>query len=174
MYRIALLLSVTLAIVLTALRVEKNVVKIIFIFTGSLLGTFVLDLDYIIHAYFVDPTSEFSTMIKGYVKHKDVHNLLAYAHLHKDNVPDKTLNSGLFQIVLAGATFFVLSSSINVGIKALVVSAFLNSIYRFWEVYMQGKVNQWFWSLKVGTNKGSIYGYTLILVVAFLYTLFLF
>ena len=41
MYRIALLLSVTLAIVLTALRVEKNVLNIILIFTGSLLGTFV-------------------------------------------------------------------------------------------------------------------------------------
>ena len=148
--------------------------NIILIFLGSLFGTFVLDLDYIIHAYFVDPVSEFSTMVRGYVKHRDIRNFLAYAHLHADNVADKTLNSGLFQVVLAGATFFVLSSNINVGIKALVISAFLNSIYRFLEMYMQGKASQWFWSLKVGTSKASMYGYTLLLVVALLYTLFLF
>lgn len=174
MYRIALLLSVTLAIVLTALRVERHVLNIIFIFLGSLAGTFVLDLDYVIHAYFVDPASEFSTMVRTYIKHRDIRNVLAYSHLHANQVPEKTLNSGLFQIVLAGAMFFVLSSNINVGIKVLVISTFVNSIYRFLEMYMHGKADEWFWSLKVGTSKQSMYGYTLVLVAALLYTLFLF
>ncbi len=174
LYKVPLLLSLTLGIVLTALRVERGAFNIFLLFLGSFVGTFVLDLDYIIHAYFVEPASEFSKMVTAYVKDRDIRGVLSYIYFHKDEVQDKTLNSGLFQIVLAGATFFVLSSHINVGIKALVVSAFLNSIYRFLEAYMHGKADQWFWDLKVGTGKTSMYIYTFLVVVALLYALFLF
>lgn len=172
--RTALLLAMTLAIVLLGLTVERNTFNITLIIAGCIAGVFVLDLDYIIHAYFVEPNTTFSKTLISYVKHKDIHGLLAFIKTHKNDIEDKTLNSALFQIVLGGAALFVLSASVSIFLRSLILSAFLNSIYRFGEEYLRGRVKQWFWSLKVDTTKSSIYGYTFILLITFLYCLTLY
>ena len=174
LYRIPLLLSITLTIVLIALRVERDVINLIEIVFGALVGTFVLDLDYIVHAYFIDPSSQFSNMIVSYTKHKDLGGLLTYISIHKYDIEDKTLNSALFQVVLGGAALFVISSNAGLFIKAIVISAFLNSIYRFIEAHMEGRAAQWFWSLKIGHNKISTYIYSLALFATLIYLLVLF
>lgn len=174
LYRIPLLLSITLTIVLIALRVENDILNLIVLAIGTLLGTFVLDLDYIIHAYFVDPEAQFSKMVISYIKHKDINGLLTFINVHKNDIEDKTLNSALFQVVLGGAALFVISSEAGIFVKALVLSTFLNSIYRFMESFMEGRTTQWFWSLKIKQGKVSMYGYGFILLVTFFYTLILF
>ena len=174
LYRIPLLLSITLAVVLVALRVERDVLNIVEIALGTMLGTFLLDLDYIIHAYFIEPNSQFSKMVVDYVKHKDIGGLMTFVLVHKNDISEKTLNSALFQVVLAGAALFVLSSSIGMFTKALIVSAFLNSIYRFIEAFLEGQTAQWFWSLKIKQNTASMYSYGLILFAIFFYILILF
>jgi hypothetical protein len=174
LYRTALLLSITLAIVLIALTVERNVINIILIAAGAIVGTFILDLDYVIHAYFVEPETTFSKMIVDYTKHKDIRGLLAFISVHKNDIEDKTLNSALFQIVLGAASLFVLASDVSLLIKTMVISAFLNSIYRFVGEYMHGRAPQWFWSLKINDTKGNMYGYILILLFTLFYCLYLF
>ena len=174
LYRVALLLSITLAIVLLGLTVERDVLSIAFIVLGCIAGTFVLDLDYVIHAFFVDPQAPFSKSVADYVRYKDIRGLLSFIYIHKNDVEDKTLNSALFQIVLGGLSLFVVSSTFNPFIKALVISTFTNSIYRFGSEYMQNRTDQWFWSLKVNTSKGNLLVYTLILLGILFYSLFLF
>lgn len=174
LYRVQLIVSITLFVVVVALRVERDPLTIIYIFIGSILGTFVLDLDYIIHAYFMEPASQLSGMIKGYMKHRDYRGLFNYIHYHKDELPNKTLNSALFQIVLAALTIFTLSSNTGIFIKALVLSAFLNSIYRLLELYTQGKAAQWFWSLNIKTNGTAVFGFLSALAIALLYAISIF
>ena len=108
-YKIPLLLSITLAVTLIALRVERNSLTIAFIILGSLLGTVILDLDYIIYAYFLEPNHDFSKTLKTFIHHKDYSNTLAFIHFHKNDLQDKILNSALFQGVLAGAAIFVMA-----------------------------------------------------------------
>lgn len=170
-YRVPLLLSITLAIIVVALRVEKEVFNIILIILGSLLGTFVLDLDYAIHAFFIDPDAPFSKSISDYIKHKDFRGFLRFIAVHKDDITDKTLNSGLFQVVLGAAMLFVVASDASIFVKALILSSFLNSIYRFAEHYVNGTSEVWFWSLKISQDKKTLMGYGAVLVVALIYCL---
>ncbi len=175
LYRIPLLLSITLFIIVVALRVEKDPITISLIFTGCILGTFFLDLDYIIHAYFIEPESSFSQMMLGYIKHKDVTGLFNYIYQHRYDLPDRTLNSGLFQIVLGGASIITVASSASLIVKGIVVSAFLNSIYRFSDAHMNNFTNKWFWNLKLDTaNKYVMYGYTLALLATLVYSIYTF
>lgn len=170
-YRIPFLLSLTLAIVLIALKVERSPLTFTLICLGTLLGTFVLDLDYFIYAYFLEPAHDFSVSLKGFIAHKDLPNTLAYIHYHKNDLEDKILNSALFQAVLAGAAIFITSSNASFFIKALILSAFVNSIYKMVEEYLENRTDHWFWVLKTKPNKGAFYMYLVVLIGILLYCL---
>lgn len=174
LYKVPLLLSLTLFAAFLAIKVERNVLNIALILAGSLLGTFLLDLDYIIHAYFVEPEKQSSNLIKDYIKHKDYLGLLVFGQTHKSDFEDLTLNSSLFQLILGGASVFVMTSGISIFLKVLIASAFLNSIYRFLEEYMKGNVKNWFWSFKMDTKPTNIYLYVLMLLAGIIYDVYIF
>ena len=173
-YKTHLLLSLTVSIVLIAIKVAKDPLTIAFIIVGSLLGTFVLDLDYFIHAYFLEPTSDFSINVRAYIQHKDFIGVFRYINLHKDDVKEKVLHSVLFQIVWVGVTIFGVSASESYLVKAIALSTYINSLYRFAEYYVAGRYEEWFWSLKQKPTKRNALIYTGILIAIFIYTLTLF
>ena len=173
-YKTPLLLSITAAVVITALNVERNPIAILMIFAGSLLGTFVLDIDYILQAFFIEPVAPNSGLIKDYIRQKDLYGFAEFVQTHKDEIKNKTLHSALFQIILGAATIFVLSSSSGVFLKALILSAFLNSIYRFVEDYLHNEASDWFWSLKINTTPQNIYIFLLALVGTLFYCFYIF
>jgi heme/copper-type cytochrome/quinol oxidase subunit 4 len=67
LYKISLILSVALAILLISFTVETRPLQIAVIVLGSLLGSIVLDLDYFLHAYLLEPDADFSLNLKAYV-----------------------------------------------------------------------------------------------------------
>ncbi len=174
LYKVPLLVSLVISVVLIALKVEKQYFQISLIFLGSLLGTFFLDLDYFIYTYFLDPAADFSKTVAGFIKHRDLPNALSYIYYHKEDLHEKTLNSALFQLVLGGLMIFVTSSSTNLFVKALVLSTFANSLYRLAQNYYENKTAEWFWIFKNVPNKKSVVVYTVILFGIFLYCLTLF
>lgn len=173
-YRVPLLLSLTLGITIVALNVEKEVINLGYIFLGVILGTFTLDLDYIIHAFFIEPEKQQSLVLKDYIQHRDFAGLLNYIVQHEKEFEEKTLNSALFQIVLGAATIFVITSTIGLFLKAFILSSFLNSIYRFFKAYLRNETEEWFWSIKVETSPTNIYIFLLILLATFGYSLYIF
>ena len=172
-YKIQLLVSATLAIAIIALHVLKAYDAIAATVFGALLGTFLLDADYFIYAYFTDPEKSFSQSLKAFIEHRDLKGALDQIYYHKDEVKDKTLNSVLFQAVLAGASLFVLSATNGFLIKSFVLSAFANSIYRLFDTYYAGKTGEWFWAMKNPPSKNGvfIYGFLLLAVLAYSITL---
>ena len=173
-YRVPLLLSLTLGVAIVAVNVEREIVNIMAVFAGSIIGTFTLDLDYIVHAFFIEPEKQESLVLRDYVQHKDIKGLLNYISYHESEFEEKTLNSALFQVVLGAATIFVITSTIGLIIKAFVLSTFLNSIYRFLKAFMHDKTDDWFWSLKIDTTPLNVYLFLLVLLATFAYTLYLF
>lgn len=161
-------------IVLVAVKVEREPLAFTGIILGSLLGTFILDLDYIIYAYFLEPGQDFSKTLTAFIKHGDLLNALTYINYHKHNIKDKILNSGLFQIVLGASLFFVASSNTAIFVKALVFSAFVNSLYRLAESYFENRVDDWFWALKNKPTKQVLVVYSTVLLGVFIYCLSIF
>ncbi|OGC38854.1 hypothetical protein A3K42_00455 [candidate division WWE3 bacterium RBG_13_37_7] len=152
-----------------ALKTPYNPLTIGLVIFGSFLGTFVLDIDYLIYAYVLEPARDFSKTLKGFVQHADLSNALMYIEYHKNELGDKTLNSALFQIIFALFAIFVSASPASLFIKALVLSTCGNSIYRLWEAYLKGGINEWFWAFKSKPNKQGIILYSLILLGIFIY-----
>lgn len=174
LYKLPLLLSVTFFVILMALRTERETINIVLMLLGSLLGTFFLDLDYLIHAYFIEPEKPNSDLVKDYVKHKDIQGLLMFVHSHKFEFEDRTLNSALFQLILGAASIFVINAHITVFLKVFIAAAFLNSIYRFMEEYLEGHTENWFWSFKMEIKPVNVYLYLLLLIAASAYGVYMF
>lgn len=165
LYKTPLLVSLTLAIVLIAENSVKTPLLLTSIILGSFVGTFLLDLDYIIYAYFTDPEKEFSKSLRSFIKHNDYAGAASHIMHNKDSIEDKTLNSALFQIVLAGVSIFTMASAAGIFIKALVISTFANSIYKATDQYLAGKGKEWFWALKTVPNKNGFYTYVAVMVL---------
>jgi len=168
-YRLQFILSLSLTVVLISQVYKSGYLELSLIILGCLLGTFFLDLDYFIHAYMIDQDSEFSKLLRDYIKHKDFVGALNYTLFHANEIRNKTLNSAIFQVALAIFSLYLVSSPVSTFYKALIISILLNSIYRFMYFYIQNEHQDWFWILKKTPGKIFIgsYNFILILVVGF-------
>ncbi|HBY10177.1 TPA: hypothetical protein DEP93_02735 [candidate division WWE3 bacterium] len=166
------IISAVVAVVFLAAVVESSVVNIVFIVLASFLGTFVLDLEYPLYAYFFEPEKGFSRNFKNYIKDKDYRGALKYVFYNKGDVVDKSLNSALFQIIFAVLTVLVAYTSSSRIVTALIFSIFANSIFKMWEHYFNGQTDEWFWALKNKPDKKGVILYSaamiMVLVVSFL------
>jgi hypothetical protein len=170
-YKVQFLASLTLFIMLLTLMGIRSPLNIVMTLLGCLIGTFVLDLDYIIYAFFTDPNEDFSLTLKGYLKHKDYINALSYIFYHKNDIREKTLHSVLFQIVLGGLTFFMVFTPLNLFTKTLIISAYANSLYRIGESLAEDRALEWFWLFKEPPSKKSVKAYIILSVIALLIVL---
>lgn len=167
-YKLPLLVSLTLFIILMAMINPREPLQIIMILLGCLLGTFFLDLDYIIYAYFTDKDKAFSQTLRRYLKHKDFGNALAHVYFHQTDVKEKTLHSVLFQVVSGALALFMIFAPINLFAKSIVISIYLNSLYRLAYQYYTGETKDWFWALKEKPSKEGVKIFLIINVVLFL------
>ncbi len=163
-YKTPLLVSLTLFIAVIALNTERSTINIVYILLGSLLGTFLMDLDYLMHVTFVEPEHKNTDLIMDYLRHFDLIGYFVFVHSHKDEFEKKTFHSALFQVILGLATIFVMASTTPLIIKILVLAAFVNSIYKFLEVFFKDKAKDWFWSFKIDTKPQNMYMFLLLLV----------
>lgn len=171
-YKLNLLIALVVFVVFLALRIDRNPITIGLTLFGAVLGAFVLDLDYIFYAYLDEPTKDFSINVKAYLRHKDISQLLTYIQLNKNSIKEKTLNSALFQMVLAPVSVFVTASPVTILLKALVLTTFAVSIYKVFADYLADDYTKWFWALKDVPEKKAFYVYVLIMVGFFVGSLY--
>ncbi len=174
-YKLQIAISFTLAITLIATKYAFNTTLTTpTIIIGVLIGTFILELDYFVYAYILEPKKSFSISLKGFLDHKDFAGALDHIYYNREEVKEKTLNNVLFQMVLAGISLFVVSSTAGIFVKALVLSTYANSIYKMAMYYFDGKAEQWFWALKKQPTENGILVYGLVLFLVLVYSITLF
>lgn len=171
-YKIPLLISVTLAVVLLAQGVIRNPIDILSTIVGCLMGTFVLDSEYLLYSYF-DPTIEFSKNVVAYINHKDYKSLIDFIEVNRYEVKDRSLNSVLFQAILAPICIFVAYASTSYFVKAFTLCVFANSIYRLVEAYFDDKTDDWFWAMKKKPSKEGVIFYVCALVLILIFCLYI-
>jgi hypothetical protein len=173
-YKTPLLISLVLSIVLIALNSHKPVEYLTQVFLGAFVGTFFLDIEYFLYAYLFEPQADFSKTLLGFIKHGDVFNALSYLNYHKDEIKEKSINSGVFQVVLAFICISIVLATTFTIVQALVLSMFTNSIYKFGEHYFKGSVDEWFWALKKTPSKPVLLAYTISLFGILIFCLYFF
>ncbi len=164
-YKLPLLISVTLTITILAVAVVRKALGITEVVLGCFLGTFVLDSEYLMYSYILEPKSEFAKTVFGYIKYKDYKNLIEFINQHKDEVKDKALNSALFQAIIVPMAIFAVYASTSLFIKAFILSTLANSIYKLIEVYFEGKTDDWFWAIRSRPKKEGVILYVIALII---------
>ncbi len=154
-FKLPVLISIVLAIVIMALVPVRLPIQATQIILGTLIGTFVLDSEYLLYSFLLEPKQEFSLVMTGFIKHRDITNVINHIKYHKDQIADKSLNSGLFQAVLAVLSIFVVSATSSLFAKAFVLSILASSLYKLAESYFEGTSNDWFWAFKTKPTKSG-------------------
>ena len=170
-YKIPLLISLTVGITIIAMAVIRDPWEIVQVAIAVLLGSFILDTEYILYSYIFEPKSEFGKSLFGYLKYKDYGGLLGFINEHKHEVKDKSLNSVLFQVVLVPLSIFVIYSAASFFIKSLILSTYAISIYRLIEAYFEGKTKDWFWAIKGTPKKEGVWALTAVLIMILVFCL---
>jgi len=169
-YKIPLLVSITLGITILAMSVARKPLDIAQVFAGVLLGTFLLDIEFILYPYIFEPNTEYAKTVFAYIKNRNFGDLISFINEHRDEVKDKSLNSIIFKFVLIFLVVFTSYTNTSYFIKAFVMSVFANSIYKLTEALFEGRTKDWFWAIK-GTPKKEgviffIVGLIIVLAIA--------
>ena len=173
-YKVPLLISAVLTVILLALNITRDPLQIAGVVLGALVGTFVLDTEYLIQAYILEPGHDFSKTLTSFIKHGDYKRAIEYINYNKDVIQEKTLNSALFQIAIALLSIFVVTSSKVTFAKALVMVVFAQTLYKFSEYYFNDKLDEWFWALKEKPTRSKATIYVGVLIAIFIYCLYLY
>ncbi|PJA87298.1 MAG: hypothetical protein CO141_00150 [Candidatus Moranbacteria bacterium CG_4_9_14_3_um_filter_42_9] len=173
-YKIPFLISLTLAVALLAVGTVGKPFDMAMVIIGSLLGMFALDAEYFLNAYVLETKSEFSRTLINFLKHSDWTNALKHVYYHKDESRENSLNSALFQVILAAMSIFVAFSGAALFAKALILSVFAQSIYVLLEYYFKGRSDDWFWVMANKPTKTSVQLYIVVLFVILSFCLYIF
>lgn len=171
-YKFPLLISLVISILIIALRLETKPLNIILILFGSLIGAFILDLDYMFFTYIVEPKHYFSKNVSESIKKRNYLGALQYISYHKKELRNLPLHSALFQVSLMVLGFYILSSSQEILGKALCLTLIAQMFFEQAKDYAESKkLDEWFWMLKIKPTKQMLIGYFTILSVLFIYFL---
>jgi hypothetical protein len=154
-YKFPFLITIVLIIVLVAVTPIRLPIQATQIVLGAVLGALILDLEYILYAYAMEPQKDFSKTMVGFIKHHDFTNVVNHIRYHKDQVEDKSLNSALFQVVIAVLSIFVVSATDSLFAKSFVISVLASSLYKLSETYFEGHTDEWFWAFKTKPSKSG-------------------
>ncbi len=149
--------------------------QLIGLWAGGLIGTFLLDLDHLIYCFFQNPHELTPQRLRHYLQQGQYKYSLALLFETQKERKRLIFHSLLFQIVLLVAVFFVLTSSAGLLGKGLVLVLFLQSlISQFDEFLKTGKMDSWFWQLKISlpSNFQALY-LLLMFLIFFGFSLFL-
>jgi hypothetical protein len=172
-YKFPLMISLTVAIAVLAVKAATDPIVIGMVIAGAFLGTFVLDVEYLIYAYIFEPQKDFSKTLVAFIKHRDFLNTARYIEFHKNEIKDKSLNSAVFQIVLSLLAIYIVSATVIIFIKALVLTILANSLYRFAQAYFENQIHEWFWALKEPPSKQGLILYSALILGSFVYCLYI-
>jgi hypothetical protein len=149
--------------------------QLIGLWVGGLVGTFLLDFDHLVYCFFQNPHELTPQRLRRYLQQGQYQYSLALLVETQGERKRLIFHSLLFQIVLLVAVFFVLTSSAGLLGKGLVLVIFLQSlISQFSEFLKTGKMESWFWQLKITlpNNFQALY-LLLMFLIFFVFSLFL-
>jgi len=149
--------------------------QLIGLWVGGLIGAFLLDLDHLIYCFFQNPHEFTPQRLRRYLQQGQYRFSLKLLFETQKERKRLIFHSVLFQIVLLVTVFFVLTSSSGLLGKGLVLVLFLQSlISQFDEFLKTGKMDSWFWQLKISLSNNFQALYLLLLFLLFFgFSLFL-
>lgn len=145
------------------------------LWVGGLIGVFLLDLDHLIYCFWQAPHEFTSQRLIRYFQQGQYQYTLQLLFETQGERKRLIFHSVIFQLVLLVAVFFVLSSSAGLLGKGLVLVLFLQTLRsQFEEFLREGKMDSWFWQLKISLPSNFQVLYLILMFLLFFgFSLFL-
>ncbi|MBP7859974.1 hypothetical protein KA001_03390 [Patescibacteria group bacterium] len=128
-YKIYFLISFVVFFLLTFLFFDKSYLTVILLFLGSFLAPFLYEIDILIFVFILEPHSEYSKNIRGYILSKNYKSAFVYAHEHVVNMTSSIFRSLILVLLVYALAFLLFFGFANPFSKAVVLSYLLTSLY---------------------------------------------
>lgn len=158
-----LLVTFIYFLIVSVLRFKFDA-NLILLWTGALVGTFLLDIDHLLWWFYLHPEKEDSVEVneiwktKGFKGAKEIFRCLERYHFTHNRL---VFHSAVFQVVLLLLAFYFLTSSGDLFASALIMAVNLHLLKDEWWDFFKRRENlaDWlFWQIKGFTmNNLNIY-----------------
>jgi hypothetical protein len=144
----------------------------VFLWVGAIIGILLPDLEYILYAYFIDPSVQTSSDIRAFLRSKNIKGFVSYIDTKEYSFGEMSVHSVLFLFVLMIFVIYAGAGNAFILVKGLALSMYITLVYSaFIELYKTKTLKRWFWMLKISMNTSQ---YSAFLIVMFLTFIFLF
>lgn len=169
-YKIPLLISLVVSLGVLVLRMEGYWLNALLTFVFAIIGILILDFEYVVHAYLIDPMSEVSIRVKETMRSPS--RYVAFINQYEHSFGEMPIRSAIFQIMLALFTLYVVTAASPVYIQALALSMYANLLFQQMNEFVLTKhLSRWFWGY-TGTLSHQKYQGYMVLMLLFLGCLF--
>ncbi len=166
-YKIPILISLATGLVYLALSSDSSPITAILGFVGALLAVLVLDAEYILTAYFIDPQHEKATYIKDMLRGKHFITLADYLTKNEYSFGELSIRSVLFQIVLAVFNLYLVVTNSFSLVTCLCLALMGNILYaQLIELQETGTLERWFWVYDGALTKRVYYTYLSVMALS--------
>src|SRR3989344_2876757 len=163
-YKVPLLIGLTLAIGVIVFSPSVTFFRALFAVLGAVSGILLIDAEYIMQAYLIDPYNEYSIRIKEFVSQKRILGLIRYIDENEYRFGEMSLRSILFQVMLAIFGFYFVTTNANVFAQCLAISLFANLLYaQILELAATKTISRWFWILDADLSAGAQKAYLIVM-----------
>lgn len=144
--------------------------NLLWLWSGALVGTFLIDIDHIIYWFFTYPEKQDSKIAKVLWQKRDFKGLLLLLERYHDTHTRLIFHSALFQVIFLLFSFYIFTSSGSLFASGLVAGINLHLLKDEWEEYFEKKyshLNEWlFWQIKreISFAEQKIFVYLMLLV----------
>lgn len=121
--------------------------EILWFWLGGVIGTFLLDLDHLISIYTTEFNSERATLVRGEIERKRYKEAFKILILRHKELTQGVFHNALFQIVFLIFCFYILTTSVSLIAKGLVMAAALHLLVDEMMDFKNFK-NWFFWNIK--------------------------
>ncbi len=162
-YKIPFLIALLVGLFIVVFGGVSKWYEAVFTFLGAILGMLLIDFEYVLFAYIVDPQHESSMEIKEYLKKGNISGFVNLINEKEYGFDELSVRSIVFIAPLLLVTFYAISGRTYFA-EALMMTMLLCLYYSAIIEYIKTKtLKRWFWGINVSLNN-FLYTSTLIVI----------
>lgn len=169
-YKIPFLFSIVVSLAIIVLPGEVSILNAVLALVGSFLGFLLIDLEYLIHIYIVDPSSELSMRIREYLSNRNFIGLVDFYNREEYSFGELSIRSAMFQVVLSALALMTITNQSWIFGRGVVLSMTINLLYfQFQEYIKTGTLQRWFWVYRGNLSPAIYKAYMFLIFLIFVY-----
>lgn len=172
-YKIPFLFSIVVALAVLILPGNVTVINAALALTGAIVGFLLIDLEYVVHAYLVDPSSDVSMRIREFIHMRNFTGLIDFYNREEYSFGELSIRSAMFQIILAVLALMTITNQSWILARGVALTMSITLLYfQFQEFVRTGTLQRWFWVFngELHTNFYKIYMVAILFVFLYPFT----